>query len=386
MRIIRKWGIHYIEASADVEADPLYCGPDYIRNWVLEVGSAARKYGVTISSIFSGHSTYQTLGLGHSEKLVQSRFQEDWLKPLINAAADLGAQFGFFLHAIPQWVLHDPPSYMRAYDRLIDHLSYITVYGRDQRLDAISIEAMYTPNQPPWTIEGTFEMLRRVFRVYNAPLYTTLDTGHASAQARYQEPKVRHIAAALRALEDGDGIGKFWFGSKAAYDLIEEAEGRNDHITQLVSELRLKIRREVKKLPWMFASAEDGDIYEWFEALGGLSPIIHLQQTDGKTSSHLPFTSNNNITGIIEPMKLLRSLSASYKKGYPSDLPRVRDKVFLTLEIIPGIAQRPRQVLEMMRSSVEYWRRYVPEDGVPLDDLLKREVREEPSDTSTLVP
>ena len=55
------------------------------------------------------------------------------------------------------------------------------------------------------------------------------------------------------------------------------------------------------------------------------------------------------------------------------DLPPACDEIFLTLEIFPQTAQRPREILDMMQKSVEYWRRFIPEDGVPLDQLVETE-------------
>ena len=97
MRIIRKWGIHYIEASADVEADPLYCGAEYIRHWTHQVANLAQKYGITISALYTGHGSYSTLGLTHSNEAVRRRIQEDWLKPMINSTTlQTGVRFSAF--------------------------------------------------------------------------------------------------------------------------------------------------------------------------------------------------------------------------------------------------------------------------------------------------
>jgi len=376
MRIIRKWGIHYIEASADVEADPLYCGADYIRHWTHEVGTTARRYGITISSLYTGHGTYYTLGLAHNNEAVRRRIQEEWLKPMINSAADLGANFGFFCHAIPQTILHDPLKYRKTCKDLMECLAYLAVYAKEQKLRKLAIEQMYTPNQPPWTINGAWEMIRKVFTALNAPLYITIDTGHANAQRRYLEPKVRHIAAVLRSYREEKKLGTVWLGPKAAYDIIEEAAETREAIPDLVRELRPKIREQVARHPWLFAKEEDGDIYRWLEELGPFSPIIHLQQNDGRSSQHLPFTPENNMVGIIEPRRLLNSLAKKYLRPPERDLPPICEDVFLTLEIFPTTAQRPREILDMMQRSVEYWRKFIPEDGVPLDQLV--EPKEEP--------
>jgi len=249
-------------------------------------------------------------------------------------------------------------------------LAYLAVYAKEQKLKNLAIEQMYTPNQPPWTIEGACEMIRKVFSAFNAPLYITIDTGHANAQRRYLEPGVRHIAAVLRSYREEMRLGTAWLGPKAAYDIIKEAADTSEAIPDLVRELRPKIREQVARHPWLFAKEEDGDIYRWLEELGPFSPIIHLQQNDGRSSQHLPFTPENNMVGIIEPRKLFASLAKRYLRPPERDLPSICEEVFLTLEIFPSTAQRPREILDMMQRSVDYWRKFIPEDGIPLDQLV----------------
>jgi sugar phosphate isomerase/epimerase len=370
IRIIRKWGIKYIEASADVEADPLYIGANQLRSWETEVSYTMKRYEVHISSIFTGHGSYTTLGLAHNHEEVQRRMQEKWLKPMINTAANLGARFGFFCHALPQSVLHDPLKYKETMRKLTESLAYLSIYAKEQNLPALCIEQMYTPSQPPWTIAGTYEMLTSVFDIYKAPLYLTVDTGHGSVQRRYKKPMLRHIAGALKEVKEKGDLGKIWLGTKAAYDLIEEAAEGRETIPELVRRLRPELKREVDGHPWLFAEDDDGDIYKWIEAYGAYSPIIHMQQTDGKTSAHLPFTPENNMTGLIEPRKFLHSLARSFEQAPRHGMPPMVDEIFLTLEIFPRTAQRPREILDMMKKSVEFWRRYVPDDGGSLQHLL----------------
>jgi hypothetical protein len=316
------------------------------------------------------------LGLTHTDEVVRRRIQEDWLKPVINVAADLGANFGFFCHSIPQTVLHDPLSYRRVFKDLMERFAYLAVYARDQKLKALSIEQMYTPSQPPWTIKGTWELIRKVFDASNAPLYITIDTGHANGQRRFLPPKVRHIATGIRSCREEGKLGTVWLGPKSAYDLIEEAAETGESIPDLVRLLRPRIREQVARYPWLFASEEDCDIYNWIREFGPFSPTIHLQQSDGRSSQHLPFTPENNMVGIIEPRKFLDTLAKSYERPPEKDLPPMCREIFLTLEIFSHTAQRPREILDMMKRSVQYWRKFIPEDGVPLDQLV--EVEEEP--------
>ena len=69
------------------------------------------------------------------------------------------------------------------------------------------------------------------------------------------------------------------------------------------------------RYPHLFAAERDCDLYGWLEELGCYSPIVHLQQSNGKSSSHLPFTSANNETGIVHPLKVLQAIARSYESG-----------------------------------------------------------------------
>ena len=64
---------------------------------------------------------------------------------------------------------------------------------------------------------------------------------------------------------------------------------------------------------------------------------------------------------------MLTALAASYQREQPWGLPPTCKEIYLTLEIFSRTSQRPREILDMMRRSVEYWRKFIPEDGMPLE-------------------
>ena len=59
---------------------------------------------------------------------------------------------------------------------------------------------------------------------------------------------------------------------------------------------------------------DERDPYPWIEALGGLSPMVHLQQTVINKSNHSPFTKECNKAGIIDPAKVMAALERSGAK------------------------------------------------------------------------
>ena len=77
----------------------------------------------------------------------------------------------------------------------------------------------------------------------------------------------------------------------------------------------INILEEMKKYSYQFSIDErDSDLYVWVEELACYSPIMHIQQTDGITSPHSPFTKENNEKGIVEGKKLLEQLPHRMKK------------------------------------------------------------------------
>jgi sugar phosphate isomerase/epimerase len=59
---------------------------------------------------------------------------------------------------------------------------------------------------------------------------------------------------------------------------------------------------------------EERDPYLWLHELGGISRIVHLQQTEAGHSRHWPFTEAYNRQGIIDAARVLSTLEASGAK------------------------------------------------------------------------
>lgn len=310
-------GISQIEASADTECDPLYTPPDALADWLERVKRATHETSAKIVNFYSGHGSYATLGLTHTDPRVRDHMQHRWLGSMIDMASALGAGFGFFCHALDQSVLADARRYSETMDDLYSRLGQIAQRAQDANLPYISLEQMYSPHQPPWTIRGSTHLLRQVWARSNAPLYLTLDVGHAVGQCSFLRP-------ATNAIDD---------------------------------------ERE------LYAETRDSDPYEWMRVLGAYSPIVHLQQTDGTVSAHRPFTRKYNESGIITPQSVLQALKDAYDAPEHDSLPpRVQD-IWLTIEVFSGTAQPYAEILANLRESADYWRAAVPRDGETLDKL-----------------
>ncbi len=355
MQIAADIDIRCVEASADNECDPLYNTPESLQSWLNAVQTASDQTGVKIVNLYSGHGTYATLGLAHTDPRVSDHIQHNWLEPMIRSAARLGAGLGFFCHAYPQAVLEHPARYQAAESDLYTRLADLASVAAHVELSSISVEQMYSPHQIPWTVSGGQRLLRDVYQLNKAPMYLTLDTGHQIGQRRYLKPTQAEIEAYVQAVQRGEADVTTWLGSLPA-EASRTINGLNTYIDEH---------------PYLFASEADGDLYYWLRTLGCFSPIIHLQQTDGKASAHRPFTEANNRTGIVDPVNVLKAIREAYQQPIDSGYPPPCADIYLTLEIFSGTADYPAQILANMRESAAYWRRFIPRDGLTLDELIE---------------
>jgi len=128
---------------------------------------------------------------------------------------------------------------------------------------------------------------------------------------------------------------------------------------------------ELGRYPHLFAHPEDSSLYEWLRRLGCYSPIIHLQQTDGVQSSHSPFTEDLNSTGIVDAREVVLAIGQAYRRRPASHLPPMCKEIFFTLEVTASTYDTTDIIVERMKASVEYWRRAIPYDGIPLEDAVR---------------
>lgn len=366
--VIRDLGIFYVEASADNECDPLFTTPDYIEDWVNDIKTASKKTGVHVANLYSGHGTYATLGLSHTDARVRERMLRDWLMPVSKTAATLDAGFGFYCHAFSDKVLQDPVEYCKTEERLYDSLAILVEYAAECGSQTVSIEQMYSPHQIPWTIETTQKLMREVYKRSGQSIYITIDTGHQTGQRKFVRPDSNRINKLIALYKSGESMKDLWFGPNTAYNLFYKAYSSGHNFDYYVK----AIESEMDKYPYLFSQYEDGDSYRWLEDLGRYSPIIHLQQTDGTTSSHYPFTAEYNQKGIIAADRVFRALKKSYNLQQEINMPAPCDKIYLTLEIFSGTSEMNVDIIKKLRKTVEYWRSFLPQDGMSLNDICTR--------------
>lgn len=369
--IIKDLGVNYVEASADTECDPLYSDTGYLEDWLREVESACARAAMKVASLYSGHGTYATLGLASPDPRNQERMQNQWLEVMIRNAGRLRAGLGFYCHAFNENVLQDPAAYASAEEGLYCRLADSAAHARAQDLKFIAVEQMYSPHQIPWTLAGSRKLLKEVRERAGHPLYLTLDTGHQCGQRKFVRLPTSQVEQALAAARlIGRSEAGLWLGPASAYSIFRSAMVAPQ---TAVEEYVRRLNSEMDRYPYLFAAWKDGDTYAWLRELACYSPVIHLQQTDGASSSHKPFTKENNRQGIIDGHQVLQAISDAYSSAPQAEMPARCEEICLTLEIFSGTADIPNDILSVLDESVEYWRRFVPEDGLTIQELVGRQ-------------
>ena len=353
MEVSRQCGYRCIEASADTEADPLYMGPEYMRDWVKTVNLEQDRTGQRVQNLYSGHGTYTTLGLAHPDQLIRRRFIDEWFKPMVDAAAGVGAGLGYYAHGFMQPDIQTAQSYRRKVDELYESLADIARHAQKAGVQYVSLENMYTPHMYPWTIAGAWDTLEKAYALAGYPTYLTVDVGHMAGQKRFLRPS-------REALKEFSGTrGRLWVGTARAHELL--ARGEFDAVAD-----------DIAANPQLFAdSMEDSDPYAWLSRFGCYSPIIHMQQTDNNASAHRPFTQEYNKTGIIDIKKVLNAIRESYDAPARAGMPPKCAEIALTVEVFCGTMDSPYALIETLSESARYMRRAIPEDGLSLDQLTE---------------
>ena len=361
MELAKELGFRCVQASTDNEIDPLFSTPEYMDDWFEQVKRSSEKTGVKLVSFYTGYQTYRTAGLAHPDRRIVEHLKKNWIYNLVKRIGDFGADggLGFSYFAIPDKVMQDPELHKKRMDMLYEDLYEIADFAYKQNGVKVSVEQMYVPYQPPFTIKDSKDYLKRVYSHGKKPLYLTLDTGHMVGQDKFLKPSEKEIRESF-SLSEPD----VWLGGDRVYDIWEEHKKRGS-----IEVGTREILAEMEKFSYMFAEKEDTDPYLWIEQLAKYSPIFHMQQTDGTKSAHAPFTPEQNKNGIIKGEKFLHAILKSYKDSEELQ-PPVED-IYLSFEIFSSNMDKKRDIIRYLKQTLDYWREFVPEDGMTLDQIVK---------------
>ena len=363
-RVVSELGMKYIEVVPDLEAEPLLTPDDYRREWVHNVCEAKAKYGVETVMIYSNNTTYDTIGFAHPDKRVRDSVVDRWFENFCRLAEGIGADIGYFVHGLSEDILFDREKRLVAQENVIDCMSRLNRIADKHGIGKAALEQMYTPHQPPFTIDTMIQLMQTVKRISGKPLYVTEDVGHHCPF--YLRPDADKLQEAFARYKK-DGYISTWLGSKEALALF-----KGETADKLSADTIKAIEADMDANAAMFSTPRDNDCYEWLKELGCYSPIIHMQQTNGTFSSHAGFTPENNATGKIHPIKVLEAIKESYEKAERPDMPERVEDIYLIQEVYMSTKEVGYQGLWRIQQSTDYLRKYIPKDGMRLSELLAR--------------
>lgn len=356
-------GFRYVQASTDNEIDPLFSSSGYMDDWFEEVKRLQKKTGMRVVNFYTGYQTYRTVGLAHYDGRNREKITEDWIKNLIRRISDLQAKgLGFSFFAIPHQVMQNPDQYRELMELICEQMADIAAFAYGHGGIQVSNEQMYAPHQPPFTIKGAREFLQGIYAVNKNPSYVTIDVGHMIGQGKFLMPSREKLRDAI------EQNGALWLGSDEAHRKFEEAAACGNGAMR--SQLMEEILADVYEHDYLFANSQDSDPYKWLESLACYSPIIHMQQTNGVASSHASFTPETNKEGIIKGDKLLLAIKKSYDMNGETPLQGLVEDIYLSFELFFANVETKKDILTKLRQTIDYWRDFVPEDGVPLNELV----------------
>ncbi len=362
-RVVKELGMKYIEVVPDMEAEPLLTPDDYRKDWINNVCEAQSKHGVQSVMMYSNNTTYDTIGMAHPDARVRDSIINRWFENFCQLASGIGADIGYFVHGLSEDILFDAQKRAVAQENVIDCMTRLNQIAERYGIDKVALEQMYTPHQPPFTIDTMIKLMQTLKRTSGKALYVTEDVGHHCPF--YLRPDADKICKAYERYRK-DGYVEIWLGSKNALDMFRNAKG-----DKLDADTLKAIEADMDENFQMFSTERDNDCYEWLRELGCYSPIIHMQQTNGASSSHAGFTAENNANGIIHPVKVLEAIAQSYTKPELCDMPERCEDIYLIQEVYMSTKEVGYQGLWRIQESTDYLRKFIPKDGMRLSELLK---------------
>jgi len=301
MRLTAELGYPCQEFCGDV-LDPFFSGDKtYQMQTAQATAAAAKKYGITICDIYTGVATHRFHGLSHSNEAVRARMR-DWIIECMDIARAMGVgRIGGHWDAFSIEVMDDSKRFAEAKERTYAQLRDLAVIAKRKGLTALYDEQMYIPSEIPWTINGAYEFMEATNKgSAGVPILLTVDVGHMAGMA---------------------------YGG----------------------------------------AGDDLDYRAWLRHFAPVAEIVHLQQTTPEASHHWPFTDANNAKGHVKMEEVLAAIRHGHEAWATNPLARFMKPVtqtWLIAEIIPGSTKREEPLLDELKTTTAYLRRFVPVGGL----------------------
>lgn len=301
MKLTAECGYKYHSFCGDV-LDPFFSGDrKYQLKTAEEIKKASKKHRVEIVDYYTGVATHRFHGLSHSDTVVQERMIR-WIEEAMDVSVAMGTtRIGGHWDAVSVEVLSNPKLLKKAYENIYSKFREIARIAKRKGISSVYNEQMYIPSEKPWTLKEAEEFLIQVNKNNTGvPVRLTVDVGHQAGQS---------------------------YGMK----------GR------------------------------DADYLEWLRQFAAFTEIIHIQQTTLDASHHWPFTPEYNKKGGIKIENVIEAIKDSFKNLKINPVAKYLqpvENIYLVAEIIPGSTKPEKVLLNELKETSRYLRKYIPENGL----------------------
>lgn len=274
--VARDLGLTEVQFSFDL-LDPLL--PEPARSAACyEIASAAKQYGLTMHSTFTGGIAYSQNHLAHPNPNIRAQAVR-WYQGALEVTSRLGAEAcGGHIGGMSAADYDDPRRRALVRGQLIESVRDLTRLAASLGHKYFLWEFMPSPREIPHTPAEAVELMQEVNEAAAIPVRLCFDLGHCNS-----------------------------------YDFDRP-----------------------------------GDPHKWMEELLSYSPVIHLQQTDGKSDHHWPFSRQYDEVGIIDPQRVVQIAKSS-----------PFETVYLLFEFGHAFDSPDQQVIDEHKQSVERWSKWL---------------------------
>ena len=137
-------------------------------------------------------------------------------------------------------------------------------------------------------------------------------------------------------------------GSWRAHEVFRKAGRGKLSITWTME----RIHAEISATPHLWPQSVDCDIWDWVRRLDWYSPILHLQQSNGKSSLHRLSTERYNEIGVAQGEELIDNLHYAFSTEREDEMPDSVEEIVLTLEPFVGTAANSYMAMDEIAEPV----------------------------------
>jgi len=179
--LANRFHVKYLEFTADL-LDPFTSPPAAVPRLAAEVKQTAEDYGIDICIYYTGVITHCLNLVSHPDDEVrQHGFQ--WLAGGARIAKLIGARgIGGHYDTIAENDVADASVYAARIEGIVESMQRLSRVARDEGLEYVALEQMYTPIEAPYTIQQSRQMYEAINADAAVPVHLTVDVGHMCCQ------------------------------------------------------------------------------------------------------------------------------------------------------------------------------------------------------------